>query len=318
MAEAMDDKPRSLAWGRIRTFLRPQVTITPIPAGMAADWDVPVTVRDGTTLRVNVFRPAAAGIHPVILSAHPYGKDRIPARTRSGRGVNFQYRLFPQPDPISLSEWTGWEAPDPAQWVPRGYVVINADQRGGGTSEGRAELFSDQEAEDYYDLIEWAGTQAWSNGRVGLDGVSYLAISQYKVAALHPPHLAAICPWEGFSDLYRDFARPGGAREDGFSIVWSGRAARHGWSATSDARSWPGPSATNGMRPVPRRSSESWFPPWSAAASPTTRFTRAGRSRSSAAPDRRRNGSTPTAAANGAPTMARRRPECGSGSSTTS
>ncbi len=222
-------KADSLAWRRLRTFLRPEVQITPMPPGVVADWDVPVTVRDGTTLRVNVFRPAADGLYPVIMSAHPYGKDRIPARTRSGRGVNFQYRLFPQPDPIVISEWTSWEAPDPAQWVPRGYVVINADLRGGGTSEGRADLLSDQEAMDYYDLIEWAGTQALSNGRVGLDGVSYLAISQYKVAAFNPPHLVAICPWEGFSDLYRDFAHPGGTREDGFTILWSrgtGRAAR--------------------------------------------------------------------------------------------
>jgi predicted acyl esterase len=217
---------QSLAWRRIRTFLRPDVQITPVPPGMVAEWNVPVTVRDGTKLRVNVFRPMTEGLYPVILSAHPYGKDRIPARTRSGRGVNFQYRLFPQPDPIVISEWTSWEAPDPAQWVPRGYVVINADLRGGGTSDGRADLLSDQEALDYYDLIAWAGTQAWSNGRVGLDGVSYLAISQYKVAGLHPPHLAAICPWEGFSDLYRDFARPGGAREDGFTIIWSKGTAR--------------------------------------------------------------------------------------------
>jgi predicted acyl esterase len=120
-----------------------------------------------------------------------------------------------------LSAWTGWEAPDPAFWVPRGYAVVNADLRGGGASEGTAALFSDQEAEDYYELIEWAGGQPWSSGRVGLAGVSYLAISQYKVAALRPPHLAAICPWEGFTDLYRDFARPGGVLESGFSSIWS-------------------------------------------------------------------------------------------------
>ena len=104
--------------------------------------------------------------------------------------------------------------------------MVNADLRGGGTSEGTGDLFSDEEAEDYYDLIEWAGVQPWSNGRVGLDGVSYLCMSQYKVAALGPPHLAAICPWEGFSDLYRDFVRPGGSREDGLSIVWSKGTAR--------------------------------------------------------------------------------------------
>lgn len=201
--------------------LHPNVEVSAVPEGILADWNVPVTTRDGTVLRVNVFRPATGGPVPVIMSAHPYGKDRLPANTRSGRGVNFQYRLFPQPRPVRFSAWTSWEAPDPAVWVPRGYAVVNADLRGGGTSDGVGELLSDQEAEDYYDLIEWAGTQPWSSGRVALDGVSYLAISQYKVAALAPPHLAAICPWEGFSDLYRDFARPGGVRETGFSVIWS-------------------------------------------------------------------------------------------------
>ena len=203
---------------RARAARHPNVLVGPAPEGALTDWNVPVRVRDGTKLRVNVFRPASNQPCPVILSAHPYDKDQIPART--GR-VNPQYRVFLQPAPVRLSAWTSWEAPDPAVWVPRGYAVVNADLRGGGTSEGTGELFSDQEAEDYYDLIEWAGTQPWSNGRVGLDGVSYLAISQYKVAALRPPHLAAICPWEGLSDLYRDFARPGGVREDGFRIAWS-------------------------------------------------------------------------------------------------
>lgn len=210
-----------LAGKRLRTLVHPNVIVGKAPPNVHADWNLPVKVRDGTTLRVNVFRPSEPGTYPVIMSAHPYGKDRIPARSRSGRAANPQYRLFPQPEPVSLSEWTSWEAPDPGVWVPRGYVVVNADLRGGGTSEGTGDLLSDEEAQDYYDLIEWAGVQPWSNGRVGLDGVSYLCISQYKVAALHPPHLAAICPWEGFSDLYRDFVRPGGSREDGFSVIWS-------------------------------------------------------------------------------------------------
>lgn len=210
-----------LASRRLKTFIHPNVVVYRAPPGVHVDWNVPVKVRDGTTLRVNVFRPKEAGAYPVIMSAHPYGKDRIPARSRSGRAANFQFRLFPQPEPVSLSEWTSWEAPDPGVWVPRGYVVVNADMRGGGTSEGTADLLSDDEAQDYYDLIEWAAVQPWSNGRVGLDGVSYLCISQYKVAALNPPHLAGICPWEGFSDLYRDFARPGGSREDGFSVIWN-------------------------------------------------------------------------------------------------
>lgn len=212
--------PMILAFRRARNAVRPQVRVVKAPAGIQVDWDVPVRLRDGTTLRANVFRPEGDAPVPVIMSAHPYGKDKIPARTRSGRGLDIQYRLFPQPHPIEISEWTSWEAPDPGVWVPQGYAVVNVDLRGGGTAEGIGDLFSDQEALDYYDVIEWAGTQIWSSGRVALNGVSYLAISQYKVAALRPPHLAAICPWEGLSDLYRDFARPGGVREDGFSVIW--------------------------------------------------------------------------------------------------
>lgn len=200
--------------------------MTAPPAEVAVEWNVPITLRDGVRLRANVYRPQGPGPFPVIVSAHPYDKDAIGARGRSGRAVNFQYRLFPQPEPITLSAWTSWEAPDPAFWVPRGYAVVNADLRGGGKAEGTSRLFSDQEAADYAEIVEWAGTQEWSSGKVGLLGVSYLAISQYKVAALGPPHLAAICPWEGFSDLYRDFARPGGVLENGFSIVWSAMTRR--------------------------------------------------------------------------------------------
>jgi len=217
-----DGSPGKSAWRFLRNAVRPDVRVTPMPQGIRVDWDVPITVRDGTKLRVNVFRPKTSSSPvPVIMSAHPYGKDKIPAKTRSRRGVPMNYRLVLQPRTVQFSEMTSWEAPDPAVWVPRGYAVVNADLRGTGTWEGIGDLFTENEALDYYDLIEWAGTQAWSNGRVALDGVSYLAISQYRVAALRPPHLTAICPWEGFTDLYRDFLRPGGVRENGFSALWA-------------------------------------------------------------------------------------------------
>jgi len=220
---------------RLANTLRPPVRITPPPPGVVADWDVPVAVRDGTVLRLNVFRPAGGDPVPALMSAHLYGKDRLPARTRSGRGVDPRYRLFPHPAPVIVSAWTSWEAPDPAFWVPRGYAVVNADLRGAGTSDGIAEPFSDAEARDYHDLVEWVGTQPWCTGRVGLDGVSYLAISQYKVAATHPPHLAAICPWEGLADVYRDFARPGGVPEDRFTALWS-RTTRRTARVRGDVR----------------------------------------------------------------------------------
>jgi len=112
--------------------------------------------------------------------------------------------------------------------VPCGYVVVNVDLRGFGRSDGEGSLLSDAEARDYYEIVEWAAAQPWSSGRVGLNGVSYLALSQWMVAALQPPHLSAICPWEGFSDVYRDFARPGGIQEDGFFPLWSAQSWRSG------------------------------------------------------------------------------------------
>lgn len=100
--------------------------------------------------------------------------------------------------------------------VQNGYVVINPDVRGFGKSNGSKTLYSNVEARDYYNLIEWAAIQNWSNGKVGSNGVSYLAINQYKVVALRPLHLEAIILWECFSDFYRDLAKLGGIREDGF------------------------------------------------------------------------------------------------------
>jgi uncharacterized protein len=216
------------AVGRLRGFLAPPVKITPPPPGIRLEQDVEVAVRDGTILRVNVFRPEREGAYPVILCAHPYGKDNLSERGPFGYKPPPPYRFLRQPKPLSWSAWTTWESPDPAYWVPRGYAVVNCDLRGFGSSDGRGTFFTDAEARDIYDLVEWAGTQPWSNGRVGMNGVSYLAISQYKVAALRPPHLAAICPWEGFTDVYRDFARPGGIREDGFIRVWTAGVKRQG------------------------------------------------------------------------------------------
>lgn len=205
---------------RVRNILRPAVTVYEAPADLIKDENVGVTMPDGVMLRVNVYRPPGEGPFPVLLCAHPYGKDVLPKRRRSGWSPSPQYRIMNQSQPLRFSSETGWEAPDPVWWTQHGYVVVNADTRGAGKSEGVGALLSDQEAQDIYELVEWAGIQPWSNGNVGMLGVSYLAISQYKVAALRPPHLKAICPWEGFTDAYRDLMTPGGIVEDGFSRIW--------------------------------------------------------------------------------------------------
>jgi len=221
---------------RLAGIVRPRVTVAESPPGaVLREVDVEVPMRDGVVLRVNLHRPPGDEPLPAIMSAHPYGKDALPRRTRRGRWrVSPQYRGFRQPRPVAFSPLTGWEAPDPAWWVARGYAVVNCDLRGCGTSDGTGDLLTTQEGEDYHDLIEWAAAQPWCTGKVGLLGVSYLAISQYEAAATRPPHLAAICPWEGFSDPYRDLMRPGGTREDGFIRVWS-RGMRK-WRLAGDVR----------------------------------------------------------------------------------
>lgn len=214
----------ALILGRIKDIVHPPVQVTPLPRGIRVEKDVKVPLRDGVHVAINIYRPEGPGRYPVVMCAHPYSKDRLARKTPFGYTPPIAYRIMRQPNPVRFSDQTGWEAPDPACWVPRGYVVINADLRGFFHSEGApGVLMSDQEAQDYYDLIEWAAIQPWSNGNVGLNGVSYLAISQWKVAALNPPHLKAICPWEGLSDIYKDLMYPGGIREDGFAALWGNR-----------------------------------------------------------------------------------------------
>ena len=233
MGESMDVPCRDRPWRRAGSLryaltrahgiVRPPVTVyEPDASSMVRELDVAIPVRDGTVLRGNVYRPVGAGRFPVLVCAHPYGKDDLPARRRmGGYRISFQFRALRQTGPMRFSTVTSWEAPDPAWWVEQGYAVVNCDLRGAGTSDGTAGLLSDQEGEDVHDLVEWAGSQPWSSGRIGLLGVSYLAISQWKAAAAQPPSLRAICPWEGFTDAYRDLLRPGGIREDGFVKLWS-------------------------------------------------------------------------------------------------
>lgn len=174
---------------------------------MVVERDVPVLLRDGVRISVDVHRPTNETAAAPLIAWSPYGKHG-----------HVRYEQFPGcgVEAGDVSEHTAFEGPDPAFWVPRGYAVINADPRGLWHSEGRATYVSPEEARDQYDLIEWAGSQPWSNGKVGLTGVSYLAVSQWNVAALRPPHLAAINPWEGWTDIYREVVRHGGIPETKF------------------------------------------------------------------------------------------------------
>ena len=179
-----------------------------IEAGMLIERDVSVALRDGAVVHVDVFRPADGRPAAPVIAWGPYGKH----------GPTVYALAYPTCglDQNALSKYTAFEAPDPAVWVPRGFAIVNADTRGTWYSQGDATFLSPEEALDYYDLIEWAGTQPWSSGKVGLSGVSYLTSSQWRVAELNPPHLAAINPWEGWADTYREVARHGGIPETTF------------------------------------------------------------------------------------------------------
>ena len=103
-----------------------------------------------------------------------------------------------------------WEEPDPGYWTAHGYAVIYMDPRGVGMSEGDAHYFGLQDASDNYDVIEYLALQPWCNGRVTMAGNSWLGINQWYTAALNPPHLTCIAPWEGHGNMYRDEYMRGG------------------------------------------------------------------------------------------------------------
>jgi len=164
--------------------------------GLIIEKDVDVPMRDGARLKADVFRPDDGGKFPALLNLGPYQKDKVwipPAN------------LEEKPNPLM-----NWETVNPQWWVPKGYAAVRVDGRGSGKSPGQCEPWSLAEAIDFYDAIEWVAKQSWCNGKVGLSGISYFAINQWFVAGLQPPSLAAIIPWEGFADLYRDALFHGG------------------------------------------------------------------------------------------------------------
>jgi predicted acyl esterase len=188
--------------------------------------DVPIPLADGHMVYCNVFRPNRDGVFPPIVVFTPYGKD-------SDVAVDFKrywdFVLRDHPEVVrdgSTGKYLTWEVPDPERWVPAGYAVIVVDARGTGKSPGFYEMMAPLQTREYYDAIEWAGVQSWSNGKVGLLGVSYLAIKQWQVAALQPPHLAAFIPWEGMFDHYRDLYRHGGIYSSFFlKLLWDTQIA---------------------------------------------------------------------------------------------
>ena len=177
--------------------------------GMRIDWNVPITMDDGLVLRADVFRPLGEGRHPVLLTYGPYAKGLA---FQDGYPSAWERMVREHPDVAAGSSnlYQAWEVVDPEKWVPEGYACVRVDSRGAGCSPGYVDPFSPRERKDFYDCIEWAGVQPWSSGKVGLNGISYFGTNQWQVASLQPPHLAAMCVWEGAADWYRDMTHHGG------------------------------------------------------------------------------------------------------------
>ena len=182
----------------------------PLLCDLVYDKDQPVVLRDGVTIYVDVFRPKDEEKHPAILSWTPYGKINPPN----------DYDIYFNRAEMAKDKSSGldtFESPDPDYWVNRGYIVIVADSRGSTNSEGGMRFFGNEEAYDIYDVIEWTAEQSWCSGNVGMAGNSWLAICQNFAAALQPPHLKAIAPWESTSDMYYDSVCRGGIPAAEFS-----------------------------------------------------------------------------------------------------
>ena len=197
--------------------------------GMIIDIDVAIPMPDGIILRADVFRPEKPGKYPVILSYGPYAKG---LSFQEGYKSNWSRMVesFPEILANSSNKYQVWELVDPEKWVPDGFICLRIDSRGAGRSPGVMEVWSPIETRDMYDCVEWAAVQEWSNGRIGINGISYFAMNQWWVAGLQPPHLAAICVWEGAADYYRDLSHHGGIMCD-FLDTWFKRqcvSVQHG------------------------------------------------------------------------------------------
>jgi uncharacterized protein len=179
--------------------------LSPRQYGLKHDRDIAVPVCSGETLDCDIFRPDAPGKFPVILSVHAYSKsDQTAPLTPIGLAM-----------PIAHIE-----AGDPNFFVRRGYVHVIMNIRGTGRSSGEFGNLDDRSISEIADAIAWLAAQPWSNGRVGMFGISYFAIVQHRVAALHPPALKCIFAPYGWNDAYRDRYYHGGILSWAFARAW--------------------------------------------------------------------------------------------------
>jgi uncharacterized protein len=188
---------------------KPGPASSEVREGMRIDWDVPIPMNDGIVLRADLFRPDDENRYPALLSYGAFGKG-LAFQEGNKSAWDRMIAAFPEVAQGSTCRYQVWEVVDPEKWVPDGYACLRIDARGSGRSPGFLDPWSPRETQDIYDCIEWAAAQPWCSGKVGMNGISYFAMNQWYVAQHRPPHLAAICVWEGAADWYREVARHGG------------------------------------------------------------------------------------------------------------
>ena len=192
--------PRILLVRLSALFLLLALLLSPLLAAehyaVKVERDVPAKMRDGVTLRADIYRPDADGKFPVLLKRTPYNK--------SGSGHENDFAR---------------------EAASRGYIAIMQDVRGRYTSEGEWYPFI-HEAEDGYDSVEWAAALPYSDGRVGMWSGSYVGATQMLAATAHPPHLAGICPVVTASNYHDGWTYQGGAFEQWFDESWTSGLAQ--------------------------------------------------------------------------------------------
>ena len=175
----------------------------PTPEGVSLEKNVPVPMRDGVKLAIDIYKPAdGEGPWPVILAYSPFQKERF------------------------------FESAKPAFSCPNGYVCVQAAERGSGFNQGRFEFHGSTAAQDGYDLVEWIAGQPWCNGHVGMMGASGYGVMQWLTAPLNPPHLKALAVL-ATTDNYRGLCYPGGVLRKPFVLNLV--------SGLTQGAIWPGP-----------------------------------------------------------------------------
>jgi putative CocE/NonD family hydrolase len=184
--------------------------------------DVKIPLRNGSFVYADVYRPDSAEPVPVVMNCGVYGRAFVHHSICGDEDAEHHELMeeryfFGNPDGY---EYENHESINTASWIPRGYALVRVDSPGAGKSPGVLGIWGIDEAEAFYDAIEWAGTQPWSNGNVGLWGMSYYAVSQHAVASLHPPHLKAMIAIGTDADLYEEVMYTGGILNEEFFPGW--------------------------------------------------------------------------------------------------